>query len=101
MYAISQDGKKEYCPHPAEREEMERILGTTEISDQMRRERTGIEHDCLCLDCLKQFRLDLDKNDKECPKCGSYKVKTIQELVYLPCPKCRTGTIQENEIAIS
>lgn len=58
-------------------------------------ERTGLFYDCVCSDCLQQFGLDIKKEERKCPKCGSVNVKTAREMINQNCPKCKEGTILE------
>ncbi|OGF61374.1 MAG: hypothetical protein A2Y62_05735 [Candidatus Fischerbacteria bacterium RBG_13_37_8] len=76
-------------------------------------ERIGYNSYCVCLDCLKQFELDIGneednfdseryfyglvkkKDERKCPHCKSHNVKTSLELVGKKCPKCKEGTFRE------
>lgn len=76
---------------------------------------TGFNSHCVCLDCLRQFDLDIGdaeeakfswryfygatkrKDERKCPYCGSDNVKTVFELIGDKCPKCKEGIIEEME----
>jgi hypothetical protein len=58
-------------------------------------QRTGFNSYCLCLDCLQQFKLDIEKDNRICPVCASNRVKTEEELVGSECPKCGKGDIEK------
>lgn len=62
---------------------------------QMMGEVRGFNYYCLCLDCLTELELDVEKEERKCRKCGSKNVRIERELVGLPCPKCKEGTIEE------
>jgi len=115
------------CPHPAEHETVARILGEKAPKDLVK-SRIGFNSYCICLDCLHQFEADLRdekvnewcfwygfpsykeafrspkppemKDERKCPKCGSKNVKTVFELLWKLCPKCKEGTIVETETGI-
>ncbi|MBU1177296.1 hypothetical protein KKH96_02515 [Patescibacteria group bacterium] len=105
MYVEDDNGKRITCDHPCEGEAIGNVLGKNP-SKELLKKRVGFNSDCICLDCLHQFKADLsskglkDKDKRECPKCKSEKVKTISELVNKPCPKCHKGTIKEIETGI-
>ena len=102
MYAIDDKGKRRTCSHPHEMGDAERIIGK-ELTKDVIAERTGFNSDCVCLDCVRQFRLDLGdegvnpRDKRECRVCHSENVKTLLEMVGQLCPKCKTGEIKEIE----
>jgi hypothetical protein len=57
--------------------------------------RYGFLSNCLCFDCLAQFNLDVDRDVKQCPKCGSLKVRTAKGSVGALCPACKVGCFRE------
>lgn len=77
--------------HPNEFNDLTRILGE-DPSEEKRKNRTGIHFHCVCLECLSQFDLDTELDDRLCPDCDSLQVKTQRELVGEECPKCTEGT---------
>lgn len=113
------------CPHPSEEDKVEQILGRN-APPEVRKERTGFNSYCVCLDCLHQFEADLRdekinewrlwygfpdfkeafrgtptlKDERKCPGCGSTNVKTEFEVIGKPCPKCKEGIIIEIETGI-
>jgi len=115
------------CPHPDEHRTVARILGES-APKELVKNRTGFNSYCICLDCLHQFEADLRdekvnewrfwygfpsfkeafrspkppemKDERKCPKCGSKNVKTVFELLWKPCPKCKEGMIVEIETGI-
>jgi len=111
-YVVDSAGNRSICPHPGEEAHVARVLGIDEdaLVRAFRYEtstaqypqglfafalsRTGYLSDCLCRDCLAQFRLDIRRDAKRCPACSSPKVTTIEGLAGRRCPKCRKGTIR-------
>ncbi len=115
------------CPHPVEHETFARILGER-APKELVKNRTGFNSYCICFDCLHQFEADLRdekvnewrfwygfpsfkeafrspkppkmKDERKCPKCGSKNVKTVFELFWKPCPKCKEGMIVEIETGV-
>jgi len=57
--------------------------------------RIGEWSHCLCFACLHVFDLDLHRDVKCCPKCGSLDVKSTRGAVGCRCPRCGKGTIHE------
>jgi len=128
LYVIDDKGNRIVCIHPSERTIIQKVLGK-EASEAIIRERTGYNSDCVCLDCLRQFELDIGdaegkgdrgtyswryyyyeyrpygtmrRRDKRiCPKCSSSNVKTIPEIVGEICPKCKEGVIEETLIGMA
>jgi DNA-directed RNA polymerase subunit RPC12/RpoP len=94
MYVTDQTGKRIVCPHPCEFATVYQVLGAN-APRELIQQRTGFNSDCLCLDCLKEFNIDLKRDARACPHCNSNRIGSLQELVDGPCPKCKEGTIQE------
>jgi DNA-directed RNA polymerase subunit RPC12/RpoP len=118
MYVTDNEGERSICPHPGEEAHVAHLLGvkeealirafaretsekgnhTTQHHDGLFHfalSRTGFLSDCLCRDCLAQFKLDMHRDVKRCPHCSSSHVKTVRELLRHRCPECREGTIEE------
>jgi hypothetical protein len=68
MYVLKQNGDMTRCIHPGERWTIDSVLGE-DASDELIRQRTGFDSDCVCLDCLSQFRLDLKREARICRDC--------------------------------
>ncbi|WP_338739928.1 hypothetical protein [Haloplanus salilacus] len=84
------------CPHPMEHVTVERVLGENP-SEERREARTGFNAYCVCRDCLAQFELDTERDERRCPDCGGGRVDTLSELVGESCPNCADGTFVEGE----
>lgn len=82
------------CSHPTEHADVERVLGA-DAPEETVDARTGFNSNCVCLDCLSQFRLDTDRDQRRCPECTSERVVTEMELVGEACPNCESGTFIE------
>ena len=113
MYVLDDTGTRVICPHPGEEAEVARVLGvkeralrcpyepsTTKTAKHHHQDvfhlalmRTGFLSDCVCHDCLAQFGLDLQQDEKRCPMCCSSEVTAFQDLIGQPCPSCKQGTI--------
>lgn len=89
-------GNRIVPPHPGEKRVVEEILGKNPPIE-IYRARTGFNSDALCLDCLKQFGMDVNWDERLCLRCGSTNTKTTHELIGKPCPKCKVGRIKEIE----
>ncbi len=96
MYVTDEAGKRVVCPHPCEYAVVSEVLGA-DAPPELVEQRTGFNSDGVCLDCLAQFSIDLDRDARACQKCKSARIATVQELVGKPCPKCKAGTIREIE----
>ncbi|MFC1490632.1 hypothetical protein ACFL6K_05425 [Candidatus Latescibacterota bacterium] len=70
------------------------------LFNDYRDERTGGIRNCVCYDCTEQFDIDIERDEKTCPKCGSSHIKTVRELVGMTCPQCKAGTIVELETGV-
>jgi len=118
FYVEDDKGNRIDCHHPAEQEDVKKVLGVRESLYDEVRTRTGFNSFCICLDCIHQFKADLGgfekywspyelflfgfkpvlreaKDKRECPECKSKNVKTELELVGETCPKCKEGVIEE------
>src|SRR5437763_5617790 len=78
MYAIDSEGKRVVCPHPGELCAAEQITGL-DYSQARLAGRIGYARDCVCLSCLHQFELDLDRDARVCPRCAAAQVSTMRE----------------------
>jgi hypothetical protein len=118
MYVLSDEGERVVCAHPGEFTTVGEVLGLPydsswdEVWDEVL-SKVGFHSDCVCIDCFKQFRLDLGeripvggypsdpsepiegRDERKCPRCGSLRVKAANELVEQPCPKCEAGKIEK------
>ena len=94
MYVTDKKGKRIACYHPGELSTAYQVLGV-EVSDEIFKARTGFNSNCVCLDCLKQFVLDILRDERRCSVCDSLNVKTAHEMIGETCPKCRKGTVME------
>jgi len=80
---------------PREGRAIQRITGL-DYGEARLAARTGYASDCVCLSCLHQFELDLDRDARVCPKCAAAQVSTLRELVGQSCPKCKIGVFEES-----
>ncbi|MEX0919053.1 MAG: hypothetical protein WDZ85_03800 [Candidatus Paceibacterota bacterium] len=94
-YVINQKGDRIHCPHPGERDKIKEILGYRRFFEYFINRRIGFHSDCVCLDCLSQFNLDIKKDKIECSFCRSNNIKTESDMVGQICPKCKVGTVRE------
>lgn len=112
MYVEDDGGRRIVCPHPGEGRTVAEVLGDN-ATRELIEARIGFNSDCICLDCLEQFGLDIGddeqsksswrysygatrrKDQRRCPHCNSHDVKTVFELIGNPCPKCKKGVIEE------
>lgn len=92
-YVSTAGGERVVCPHPCEAETVAEVTGMS-YGDAMAAGRVGFNSDCVCLDCLHQFNLDLKRDARRCPDCASERVCATLELVGKPCPKCNDGIIE-------
>lgn len=88
------ESERVVCPHPGEDRTVRAVLGD-DVSEEKYESRTGFSSNCVCTDCLEQFKLDVERDERRCPECGSDAVRTEQELVGDRCPKCEDGTFVE------
>lgn len=84
------------CSHPTEELMVRRVIGE-DYSDEKRDERVGYISHCVCRDCVSKFNVDIERDGRQCPDCGSSRVRTLVELVDEECPNCSEGTFIEGE----
>ena len=65
-----------------------------EVPVDLLEERIGYISPCVCLDCLSFFGLDLKRDQRKCPACGSVSVRTEIEAAKGACPRCGSGEIK-------
>ncbi len=106
LYIKNESGMRVPLKDKDERDALARILLNNEFSfctDDVNlsqetidilEERVGYMSACLCMDCLGQFGLDLRKDTIECPRCKSDQIKTFLAMLYKPCPRCRSGLME-------
>lgn len=97
MYVVNNRGKRVVCPHPSEFETVKRVTGHDLFDPNTPRGTImiGTNSHCLCTACLSKFDLDVNVDERKCPKCGSEKVYTEEEMVGKECPRCRKGIIEK------
>ena len=84
------------CPHPMEFITVQNVLGE-DPSEETREARTGFNSYCVCRDCVSQFALDMERDERRCPECDGGRVATLDELVGEACPNCAEGTFVQGE----
>ena len=92
-YAVDDLGRRVVCPHPAEFDTVHRVTGMG-YSEADAAGRTGFASDCICRQCLIQTELDLKRDRRTCPSCGSGDVRSVHELIGKPCPRCEVGIVE-------
>lgn len=97
MYAVDDVGNRRVCPHPCEFSAVVEITGL-EMSEAESAGRTGYASHCVCLACVEQFDLDLERDERVCPKCSAQQVRSSEELIGESCPRCQVGLIEEGSI---
>jgi hypothetical protein len=98
-YAVDSNGKRVVCPHPGEARKARDVTGM-EWSEALAAARIGYASPCMCFECSEQFNLDLDRDEKKCPKCGSLKVRSANGAVGSKCPKCKIGVFRKHDTGI-
>lgn len=96
MYVKNSYGEKIVCMHPVEMDIVYEVLGK-DASDELIHTMTGQNSDCICLSCLSQFEMDVDKEKRDCPICHSNQVSAVLELVQGQCPACKVGIIVQED----
>lgn len=99
FYATRESGERVPVPH-GDLKDVQEITGQT-IRQAERDGRVGFASYCLCFDCLAQLDLDVQRDVKQCPKCGSLNVKTAKGSVGLTCPACRLGRFREIVVGVT
>lgn len=97
MYVVNDQGKRMACPHPSEFETIKEVTGYSLFDPNIPKGAIiiGFNSDCLCPACLNKFDLDVTKDERKCPKCGSGEVHTSEEMVGKECPRCHKGIIEK------
>src|SRR5689334_6641937 len=75
-YAVDDLGQRVVCPHPGEANTIKRVTGLS-YAEAHDAGRTGSAKHCVCLSCLKQFDLDLNRDAIVCPACASPEVRSL------------------------
>jgi hypothetical protein len=52
----------------------------------------------VCLECLTQLDLDLERDAAVCPKCSSPHIRCLRDLIGQKCPRCKVGLIEEGSV---
>ena len=113
-YVINDSNKRIVCAHPGESYKIAEVLKIPEekIIDypwlplrdsemiNLIKQRTGFNSDLICLNCLKEFSLDLQKDEIKYGKNNSLNVSEVIELDRKSCPKCSEGILQKYDTAI-
>lgn len=97
VYAVDNLGARIVCGHPGEFEAVYRVTGMN-YTEAIEAGRAGFAQHCVCLTCIKQFDLDLDRDAAVCPACTSPEVRSLRDLVGKKCPRCGVGVIEEGSI---
>lgn len=111
VYIEDDAGRRLDCQHPAERFFIQRVMKVSK-NNIPAIDRVGCNSPCICLDCAREFELDLGErwlirracgvtykplDERRCPYCSSENVLTFTELIGRCCPKCREGIIFTEE----
>lgn len=78
-------------------------INTYKINKEMydlARARSGFISNCICVNCLKEQQLDLEKDERKCCSCSSMNIKSLRDLLGSVCPSCKKGIIKEIETGI-
>jgi DNA-directed RNA polymerase subunit RPC12/RpoP len=97
IYAVDSVGQRIVCPHPCEFDTIHKVTGL-EYQEAVNAGRTGFAQNCVCLDCLKQFDLDLQRDAVLCPTCSSPQVCSVRDITGKRCPRCKVGLIEEGSL---
>ncbi len=92
-YVTDSVGHRILCAHPGEARQIKEVTGL-EWGEAWRTGRIGKISYCMCFSCTAQFELDLDRDTKRCPKCGSLDVKSANGAITCTCPQCKTRVFQ-------
>ena len=105
LYVIDDNGKRIVCPHPDEGRTIRKILGK-KATKQMILDQTGYNSDCVCLNCLHQFELDIgddegaeDNNERSvryyyCKYSMFHSYGTNKRRDQRICPKCKSENVK-------
>jgi hypothetical protein len=96
-YAVDNSGRRVVCPHPGEFHTIHQVTGLS-YTEAREAGRVGFAQHCVCLDCLKQIDLDLERDAVVCPECSSAQVRSLRDLIGQKCPRCRVGIIEEGSL---
>jgi len=96
-YAVDNLGRRVVCPHPGEFQTVYEVTGLN-YTEAREAGRVGFAQHCVCLDCLKQFDLDLERDAAVCPECSSPQVRSLRDLIGQKCPRCKVGLIEEGSV---
>ncbi|MDY3558880.1 hypothetical protein R5W23_006056 [Gemmata sp. JC673] len=96
-YAVDNSGQRVVCPHPGEFHTVYQVTGLN-YTDAQNAGRVGFAQHCVCLDCLRQFDLDLERDAVLCLECSSRQVRSLRESVGQKCPRCKVGLIEEGSV---
>jgi DNA-directed RNA polymerase subunit RPC12/RpoP len=77
-YYLGRGGERVYAHHP----------------DPERDFCTGIESDCMCLDCGHTMRQEVDQLLEPCAKCGGVNIVDVTALEGKECPLCRRAVFR-------
>lgn len=94
------DGGEYSLPHPIEETSLKEYTGLM-WREAMERGILQRKAECLCFACAAQFRLDVDREIKRCPKCASYEVRTFRGAINARCPSCNQGMLKHEFIGIA
>ena len=98
QYVLLDNGRRVVLPHSGEAPAAERVI--TKAIGKIGKKSFGFVESYVCLSCLKESRLDEEKDKIVCPSCGSRKVKLTIEMHDEKCPKCRKGKISAEPVAL-
>ncbi len=107
IYVQDDEGRRVRCEKHEEHLTIARVLHLSEealtgcsllpeartLPVDLLEERIGYSSHCLCLECCAFFELDLKKDLRICPKCGSTKVETEGNMARKECPRCGEGIL--------
>lgn len=96
-YAVDDMGGRVVCPHPAEFQTVYEVTGLN-FTEARKAGRVGFAQNGVCLDCLKQFDWDPDRDEAACPSCASSHVRSLRDLIGQRCPSCKVGVIEEGSV---
>jgi hypothetical protein len=95
-YVTDDRGRRIPCPHPIEIDAIKKVTGMGWLEARAAG-RLGFVSHCLCFDCSRQFDLDLGRDVKRCPECGSLAVRPANGSIGCTCPSCGVGRIEVME----